>query len=136
MIYHIVKKDDYLNQIKGDSYIPANFSENGFVHCALEASVISIANDYYSNVEDELLLLKIAPLKLKSQTRYEPAAPEKGAGTQHISTSPVFPHIYGPIDNSAVQEIGILQKEKDGYAWPKEFASFADYFNKKNKINA
>ena len=130
MIYHIVKEKDYLYSLKGESYIPANFDENGFVHCALEASVIPVANDYYSNVEDKLLLLRIDPLKLKSQTRYESAAPEKGAGTQHLSTSSVFPHVYGPIDNSAVEGIGTLRKEKNGYVWPNEFISLAEYKNR------
>jgi uncharacterized protein (DUF952 family) len=136
MIYHIVKEKDYLHLIKGDSYIPANFYENGFVHCALEASVISVANDYYSNFEDELLLLKIDPLKLKSQARYESAVPEKGAGMQHLNTSSVFPHVYGPIDNSAVDGIGVLRKEKNGYVWPNEFCLFTEYLNRKEKIIA
>ena len=108
MIYHIVKEKDYPDLIKGDGYIPANFDESGFVHCALEVSVISVANDYYSNVEDKLLLLKIDPLKLKSHTKYVSAVLEKGAGTQHVSTSSVFPHVYGPIDNSSVEGIGVL----------------------------
>ena len=136
MIYHIVKEKDYLRLIKGDSYIPSNFDENGFVHCALEASVISVANDYSSNVEDKLLLLKIDPLKLKSQTKYESAVPEKGAGTQHLSTSMVFPHVYGPIDNSSVEGIGVLLKDKNGYEWPKEFVPLAEYLNRENEITA
>ncbi len=134
MIYHIVKEKDYLHLIKEDSYIPVTFDENGFVHCALEASVISVANDYYSNVEDNVLLLKIDPLKLRSQTKYESAAPEKGAGTQHLSTSSVFPHVYGPIDNSSVEGIGLLLKEKSGYLWPKNFLSLTEYFASKHKI--
>jgi uncharacterized protein (DUF952 family) len=131
MIYHIVKEKDYFPQIKGDNYLPANFDENGFVHCALEKSVIAVANDYYSSVDEKLLLLKIDPLKLKSQIKYEPASPEKGAETRHLSTSLVFPHVYGPIDNKAVEGIGVLRKEKSGYIWPKEFVSPAECFNSK-----
>jgi uncharacterized protein (DUF952 family) len=136
MIYHIVKEKDYLRLVKGDSYIPANFNENGFVHCALEASVISVANNYYSNTEDKLLLLKIDSSKLKSQTKYESAAPEKGPGTQQISTSSVFPHVYGPIDNASVEGIGVLLKEKNGYVWPKKFVPLAEYVDRNDKITA
>jgi uncharacterized protein (DUF952 family) len=136
MIYHIVKEKDYLPFIKGDSYIPFNFDETGFVHCALEASVVPVANDYYSNVEDKLLLLKIDPLKLKSQTKYESAALVKGAGIHHLNTSPVFPHVYGPIDNSSVEGIGEILKEKNGYAWPKEFVPLTEYLKKKSEITA
>jgi len=127
MIYHIVLEKDYLPSIKGDSYIPSNFNVDGFVHCALEVSVITVANDYYSNTEDRLLLLKLDPKKLKSQTKYEPAMPGKGAGTRHISTSVVFPHIYGPIEHSAVDGIGVLRKEKTGYVWPQEFVPLSEY---------
>ncbi len=136
MIYHIAAEKDYLHLIKADNYVPPNFNENGFVHCALEASVISVANDHYSNNEDKLLLLKIDPSKLKSETKYESAAPEKGVGTQHIHASSVFPHIYGPIDNSSVEAIGVLGKGKDGYAWPKEFISLTEYLTRKNKTTA
>jgi uncharacterized protein (DUF952 family) len=132
MIYHIVKEKDYLLQTKVENYLPENFHENGFVHCSSEESVISVANDYYSNVEDTLLLLKIDPEKLKSQTIYEQAVPEKGVGTKHISTALVFPHVYGPINNSAVVGIGILQKQTEGYVWPKKFVSPSVYLNKEN----
>jgi uncharacterized protein (DUF952 family) len=136
MIYHIATEKDYLRSIKSDNYIPTNFNEIGFVHCALEVSVISVANDYYSNIEDNLLLLKIDPLKLQSETKYESAAPEKGVETQHISTSLVFPHVYGPIDNSSVEGIGMLLKGKNGYVWPTEFVSLSEYLNRNNKITA
>lgn len=136
MIFHIVTEKDFLHSIKGDNYIPANFNEFGFVHCALEVSVIAVANDYYSSVEDNLLLLKIDPSKLKSQTKYESAVPEKGAGTQHISTSLIFPHVYGSIDNSSIEGIGVLSKEKKGYVWPKEYKSLSEYLKRENKITA
>jgi len=136
MIYHLVPEKDYLPSIKGNSYLPSNFHANGFVHCALEVSVITVANDYYSNTEDRLLLLEIDPMKLKSQTKYEPAAPEKGAGTRHTGTSAVFPHVYGPIDHSAVYGIGVLRKEKAGYVWPQEFVPLAAYVDGKNGTTA
>jgi uncharacterized protein (DUF952 family) len=130
MIYHIVKEKEYLTQAEGDCYLPVNMNEFGFVHCALEESVIPVTNDYYLEIEDKLILLKIDPSKLKSETRYEKAVPEKGAGTQHLNSSPIFPHVYGPINNSAVVGIGVLFKGNDGYEWPKEFKSIKEYFNK------
>jgi uncharacterized protein (DUF952 family) len=132
MMYHIVREKDYLTQAGLKRYIPAGMNELGFVHCALEASVISIANDYYSDIEDKLILLRIDPLKLESETRYEAAAPIKGAGTGHAGSSSVFPHVCGPIDNSAVTGIGVLKKVKNGYKWPGEFVSLTEYL--KNKI--
>ncbi len=127
MIYHIVKEKDYLSQVREDSYMPVNMGDLGFVHCALEESVIPVANDYYSNAEDKLILLEIDPLKLKSETRYEAAVPDKGVGTQHLNSSPVFPHVYGPIDNFAVVGIGVLLKVNNGYEWPEKFVSFEEF---------
>lgn len=127
MIFHIVKEREYLSQIKSERYLPDNFNENGFVHCALQESVIPVANDCFSDISDRLLLLKIDPLKLKSETRYEPAAPVQGAGTGQLSASAVFPHVYGPIDNSAIMGVGILGKGKNGYEWPQQFLHLTKY---------
>jgi uncharacterized protein (DUF952 family) len=123
MIFHIVPEQEYLAQAEKGKYIPFNFNEFGFAHCALESSVVSVANDYYANVEGRLLLLKIDHKKLESQTKYEAAAPVKGGGSTHLNTSPVFPHVYGPINRTAIVGIGILRKGKDGYEWPNKFMS-------------
>ncbi len=136
MIYHIVKEKDYLHLIKRDSYVPSNFDDIGFVHCSLEASVISVANDYYLSGEERLLLLKIDRLKLKSLTKFEPAVPERGAVSKHLDTSSIFPHVYGPIDNSAVEGIGVLLKENSGYRWPTKFFPLAEYIANAVKDNA
>jgi len=129
MIYHIVPEKEYRQRSADDRYVPAHFDEIGFVHCALETSVLPVADDYYANVENNLLLLQIDPAKLQSTTKYEAAAPEKGAGTRHLDSSPVFPHVYGPIENSAVAGIGVLRQGKNGYVWPQEFIPLAEYLN-------
>ncbi len=130
LIYHIVRESEYRSCSDGKKYEPVNLQEVGFIHCSLESSVIPVANDYYGNVEEKILLLRIEPVKLNSQTKYETAQPEKGAGTSHISSSPIFPHVYGPIDNSAIDGIGVLNKGESGYVWPKEFVSIEAYFQK------
>jgi uncharacterized protein (DUF952 family) len=134
MIYHIVKEKEYKSQNNGNRYLPLNYEDSGFVHCALEPSVVPVANDYYANVDEILLLLRIDPLKLESQTKYETASPEKGVSTSHTSSSPVFPHVYGAINNSAVDGIGVLIKGEKGYEWPKEFQSIDEFINGDSKI--
>ena len=128
MIYHIVSEADYCSRNDGQQYLPSDFVADGFVHCALEASVLAVADDYYACVSDTLLLLKIDPTRLKSATRYEAASPARAAGTLHVATSPVFPHVYGPIDNTAIDGIGVLTKGEHGYVWPTAFISIAEYF--------
>ena len=126
MIYHIVSEADYRSHDDGQRYLPSDFAALGFVHCALEASVLAVANDYYAAVSDTLLLLRIDPTRLKSPTRYEAASPGPAVGTSHVATSSVFPHVFGPIDNIAIDGVGILTKGEQGYVWPAVFMSIAD----------
>ncbi len=130
MIYHIVITKEFQSCIDEIKYIPSNLKDDGFIHCSLESSVIPVANDYYGNIKEELLLLRIEPLILKSKVKYEAAKPEKGINTSHLSSSQIFPHIYGPIDLEAIDGIGILEKKESGYIWPKEFESREIYLHK------
>jgi uncharacterized protein (DUF952 family) len=134
MIYHIVTEADYRSRIDGQHYLPSDFAADGFVHCALEASVVPVANDYYAGVTNTLLLLKIDPTMLKSPTRYEAASPSRAAGTSHVATSPLFPHVYGPIDNTAIEGIGILTRGEHGYVWPTTFISIAEYLRQNEGV--
>lgn len=126
MIYHIVTQADYRSHNDGQRYLPSGFAADGFVHCALEASILAVANDYNTAVTDTLLLLRIDPTRLKSPTKYEAASPAPAAGTSHVATSSVFPHVYGPIDNAAIDGVGILAKGEHGYVWPAVFMSIAE----------
>ena len=130
MIYHIVTETDYRTRNDGQQYLPSSFAADGFVHCALEGSVLAVANDYYAGARDTLLLLRIDPTRLASPTRYEAASPGRAAGTSHLATSPVFPHVYGPIENTAIDGIGILTKGEHGYLWPTTFMSLAGYLGR------
>ena len=134
MIYHIVKENEYFTGNDGKHYLPLQYKESGFVHCAFEPSVIPVANDYYLNVEGKLLLLRIDPSKLNSQIKYEPPSPEGGVRAMHVTSSPVFPHVYGPIHNSAVDGVGVLVKENNGYIWPEEFMTFDEYMSTNQNV--
>jgi uncharacterized protein (DUF952 family) len=125
-IYHIVTEAEFRACSDGQRYLPADFAETGFVHCALEASVLPVANDYYAAVADTLLLLRIDPARLTSPTRYEAASPAGAAGTSHLAGSPLFPHVYGPIDLTAIDGVGVLGKGEHGWEWPATFPSLAE----------
>jgi uncharacterized protein (DUF952 family) len=126
MIYHIVIEADFRSHNDGRRYRPPGLAADGFVHCAPAASVLQVAADFYGAVSDTVLLLRIDPARLSSPTRYEAAAPTPGAGTSHLATSAVFPHVYGPIDTAAIDGIGVLAKGGDGYVWPTTFISMAE----------
>lgn len=131
MIYHIVPEKEYLKSIEEEHYIPDNFNDFGFIHCAFEVSVLSVADDYYLNIKDRLILLKINPERLIANVRNEEAVPEQGSGTSHLGTSKIFPHIYGPLNNSAIEGIGELKKENGKYSWPVNFIPLSKYLEHK-----
>ncbi len=118
MIYHLVPEPEFLDCFNGDVYIPPSLAACGFVHCALHASVIPVANDFFAEVTDKLLVLLIDPKMLDVAVKYEPAAPIESGGVLHLGSATEFPHIYGPINSSAILGVGTLQKKADGFAWP------------------
>jgi len=121
MIYHNVLESDFLAQLEGPAYLPPDLCIDGFVHCALEASVVPVANDYYLQASGRLLVLEIDPTRLASQTRYEAAAPSVSGGSSHLASASLFPHVYGPIDMAAITGVGVLGKNVRGYEWPRGF---------------
>ncbi len=124
MIYHIVTESDLRAHVSGDVYTPASLNDFGFVHCALQASVIAVANDYFAGAAGPVLLLEIDPARLTSEVHYEAAAPTPGAGTSHLVDAALFPHIYGPINTQAITRVGVLGVTTDGYHWPDAFVAW------------
>jgi uncharacterized protein (DUF952 family) len=118
MIYHIVPEPEFLDCFNGDVYIPPSLAACGFVHCALHASVIPVANDFFAGVTDELLVLSIDPKMLDVAVKYEPAAAIENGGVSHLDSATEFPHIYGPVNSRAISCVVSLQKTKQGYRWP------------------
>jgi len=127
MIYHIVTESDLRAHVSGDVYTPASLNDFGFVHCALQASVIAVANDYFGAAAGPVLLLEIDPERLISEVRYEAAAPIAGGGTAHLVDAALFPHVYGPINTQAITRVGVLGVTSDGYQWPGAFEAWDAY---------
>jgi hypothetical protein len=121
MIYHIVVEPDLRAQFDGRVYTPSGLHEVGFVHCAFEASVVPVANDYFTGAAGRVLVLEIDPTTLTSETRYEAAAPTAGGGSSHLAIATQFPHVYGPINKAAITAVGVLGRTPGGYAWPSGF---------------
>ena len=130
LIYHIVTEGEFQACLVGDVYEPASLRDVGFVHCSSEAAVIAVANDYFGGAEERLLLLRIDPTKLTSQTRYEDAVPVDGIRAAAVPDSTLFPHVYGPIEISAIDGVGVLEREASGYTWPEVFAPVHTYLRR------
>lgn len=120
MIYHIVPEPEFLDCFNGDVYIPPSLAACGFVHCAAQASVIPVANDFFTGVKDKLLVLLIDPEMLDAEVKYEPAAPIDSGGASHLGSATEFPHIYGPINSGAILGVSTLQHTAEGFGWPSD----------------
>jgi len=118
MIYHLATEDEFRLQVRDSVYRPVGLADVGFVHCASEPSVIPVANDYFAEATESVLVLEIDPERLSSETRYEVAAPIEGGGTTHLAGAELFPHVYGPINCDAITGVGVLARNDGGYVWP------------------
>jgi uncharacterized protein (DUF952 family) len=100
-IYHLVLRSTWERDPSRD-YEADSLSTEGFIHCSLAGQAAGSANRFYAGATD-LLLLEIDPNRLASPLRHEPA----GSGE-------LFPHIYGPINRSAVVAVHAMNRDSAG----------------------
>jgi uncharacterized protein (DUF952 family) len=101
MIYHITTKQAWADaQAKGE-YTAPSLSTEGFIHCSTSKQVAPVANAFYSEVKD-LVLLKLDENRIKPQVKWEVPA---GPPADGISESDLFPHIYGAINLDAIASV-------------------------------
>ncbi len=103
MIYHIAEQHVWQALQDADFYQPTTFGSEGFVHCSDLQQVERTANNYYQGRND-LVLLEIDPTHLMPETRYE----------NLLGGAEKFPHVYGEINKSAVQQVIALHWSEQG----------------------
>ncbi len=82
--------------------------QEGFIHCSFEDQVVGVANRFYADI-DEVVLLHVDPSKLTAEVKHEAPAP---------GITEVFPHIYGPIPLGAVVATSRWERSDDGWHLP------------------
>jgi uncharacterized protein (DUF952 family) len=100
-IYHIVSRSDWV-QVGNGPYRADSLAKEGFIHCSNPDQVAPVANRFYADQPD-LLVLGIEVNRLTSPLRDEA-----------IDTGERFPHVYGPIDRAAIVEVRRLERGPDG----------------------
>jgi len=107
MLYHIAKSVDWIDAQANGKYevstLGKNLSQVGYIHLSFAHQVKKVADSVYHGVDD-LVLLKINPDNLKSLVRIENA----------LGTAEKFPHLYGPLDLEAVDEVNAYNVLDDG----------------------
>ncbi|HET9730103.1 MAG TPA: DUF952 domain-containing protein [Acidimicrobiia bacterium] len=117
LILHITTRPAWDEAQQRGSYTPASLESEGFVHCSLPTQVTHVADWFYRDVPD-LMLLCIDPNRLTAALRWERSEEEAFPGD--------FPHIYGPVDLAAVVEAVPWARGEDGFALPAEIRHLLD----------
>ncbi len=88
--YHLVPVDYWAAHGSGDSYTPEAYDQDGFIHCTNgTAELIAVANMFYTSDPREFMVLILDVPAIESPVRYD-------------ADGEVYPHIYGPLNTSAV----------------------------------
>jgi uncharacterized protein (DUF952 family) len=117
MILHLTTLDGWL-AYPDRPYATASLALEGFIHCSPdpgsepeepdhESTVLAVANERYAHTPGPLMVLLIEEDLLDSPVRWEAAAPAPPPGSAAV----LFPHVYGPINRSAV--VGMLEVRRD-----------------------
>lgn len=101
MILHITSRAEWDDAQKRGAYRAPSLDAEGFIHCSTEKQVVHVANAFYRGRND-LVLLVVDESKLEPELKWEPPAGPPAAG---ISESDKFPHIFGPLNLSAVASV-------------------------------
>src|SRR4029077_16153820 len=108
LILHITTAPEWDAARRAGEYRAPTLDTEGFIHCSLPTQVNHVADWFYRDVPD-LVLLCIDPDELTSELRWEPSA-DAFAGE--------FPHVYGPIAIDSVVLALEWSRGDDGFALP------------------
>ncbi len=102
MIYRIESRENWEAALPAGKFVPGDYGGEGFTHCSALDQVEGVAKHLYRG-EQGLVLLCISQKLLHSEVRWEPA--DDGL---------YYPHVYGPIDVSAVVAVIPFPCSADG----------------------
>ncbi|CAM9940591.1 unnamed protein product [Discosporangium mesarthrocarpum] len=123
-IYHLVEELKWREACASENgnYLSPTYEQDGFIHATAEAALLlPVANHFFTDVPGAFLCLRIDTDLLKSEVKYEAAAPvgDKSAhgsdgGDDRAGEVPQFPHIYGPITAASVVAELTVTRAEDG----------------------
>ena len=103
IIYHITSKAEWNAARVTGEYQPVNYAKDGFIHCSFKDQVMKVANSYYRNSND-LVLLKISTDLVTARVVEE----NLEGGDEN------FPHLYGALPVKAVTAFAEIAKDPVG----------------------
>jgi uncharacterized protein (DUF952 family) len=96
VIYHIALEKDWEAALEAGEYrissLGRTLEEEGFLHASYGNQVRGVADRYYADVEEPLVLLTIDERRLTVPLQVDAVAGDADG----------YPHVYGPLDVAAV----------------------------------
>ena len=108
VIYHLAPRAAWEAAAQTGEYRSDTLATEGFIHCSTAAQVGPVAERFFAG-RDDLVLLHIRADRLTAELRYE--SPDRSPHGEH------FPHIYGPLNLDAVQQVTKFRRLAAG-GWP------------------
>ncbi|HEY1892641.1 MAG TPA: DUF952 domain-containing protein [Steroidobacteraceae bacterium] len=107
IVLHIAHRDMWEASAPVGYYKPLSLDSDGFIHCSTIEQTVETANQFFTGQEGLILLCSDTD-KLEAEIKYEAAAciGDQGAWS--------FPHIYGPLNVSAVAQVVEFPPRADG----------------------
>ena len=121
IILHITHRNTWEASTSSGYYKPSSLDSEGFIHCSTIEQTVETANQYFAHQHD-LVLLCIDVNKAEAEVKYEAPA---GGIVKDQRTGSLFPHLYGPLNASAVVRVVEFAPNADGeFVLPAEIAKF------------
>ena len=111
MIWHLLPLPRWRSA--GDApYVPGTDGQDPFVHASPDEPVtLAVANFLFAAQAEPLVALALDESRLSGPVRMEPADPAPPPG---VPAGTLFPHIYGPVEKSAVTEVRYARRDPAG----------------------
>ena len=100
-IVHLCERTAWQEAQRQGEYRAASLTQEGFIHLSRPDQVVAVANRFYRGMQN-MVLLWVAPLRLQADLRWEAADQD------------TFPHLYGPLNISAVIAVTDFSPDSDG----------------------
>jgi uncharacterized protein (DUF952 family) len=111
MILHITTPYEWEKALLEGEYTAPSLGSEGFIHCSTIKQTIDTANIFFKG-QNGLILLCIDESKLASKCKYEDPT---GGGLHDPGVGNLFPHVYGPINISAVIKVVDFPTDDNGF---------------------
>jgi uncharacterized protein (DUF952 family) len=104
-IFHVCTRAQAEAALARGEYRAPSLETEGFIHLSQSHQVRAVVDRYYAG-QTGLVLLVVAPRRLRSPLRFEaPASMPRASTAAADPAADRFPHLYGPLNSDAIVEV-------------------------------